>query len=107
VACRRPLAPEAFAQLAAELPPGPVAVYEARGCERCGYTGYSGRTGIYELLVVDDALRHLIQTGATEQRLRETARANGMTSLWDAGVRKVLAGDTSLDEVLRVARSGS
>ena len=77
-------------------------IYQPAGCESCGYTGYRGRTGIFELMVVDDDLRHVIHEASGERALREVARENGMRSLREDGMAKVLAGETSLEEVLRV-----
>lgn len=79
-------------------------IYAAAGCPHCGHTGYKGRSGIYELLTVDEPMRRLIHDAAPEQQLRDMGNAAGMISLRQYGVRKVLAGDTSLEEVLRVTR---
>jgi len=78
--------------------------YLPSGCEICGYSGYRGRTGIYELMVIDEGLRHSIHDSRGEQVLRETARARGMRTLREDGIAKVLAGVTSLEEVLRVTQ---
>ena len=74
------------------------------GCAACGHTGYDGRTGIYELLVVDAPLAQLIHERADEARLRAECRARGTRSLFDDGMRLVAAGITSREEVLRVTR---
>ncbi|MDR2112750.1 MAG: type II secretion system ATPase GspE [Candidatus Accumulibacter sp.] len=84
----------------------PQTLYRAAGCAACNYTGYRGRTGLYELLVVDDAVRSLVHRGGNEQDIREQALANGMQLLRGDGVSRVLAGETTLDEVLRVTREG-
>ena len=81
-----------------------ITVFRANGCPTCGMTGYRGRAGIYELLGCDDTMRGLIHDGANEQRIREHAQLSGMRSLRQDGMRKVLAGDTSLEEILRVTR---
>ena len=81
-----------------------VRIHLPVGCSACASSGYQGRTGVFELLTVDDALRTLIHDGASEEKLRENARTRGMRSIRDDGLRWVLAGDTSLDEVLRVSR---
>jgi general secretion pathway protein E len=75
------------------------------GCAACNASGYRGRTGIYELLTVDDELRRLIHDVAAERTLRDTAAAHGMVRLRDDGLRWVKDGVTSLDEVLRVTRT--
>ena len=79
-------------------------IYRAIGCPACGNTGYQGRTGIYELLSVDEALRGLIHDRVAEGRIREYGKAQGMQSLREDGLRWVCAGETSLEEVLRVSR---
>ncbi len=83
----------------AELP-----LYVGKGCEKCAYTGYYGRQGIYELLVVDDAIRPMILKNADASQTREAARARGMKTLMEDGVDKVKAGMTTLSEVLRVTQ---
>jgi len=75
-----------------------------QGCEHCGHTGYAGRTGVFELLVVDDTLRALIHSQAPEAELRAQALAGGMTLMRDDGERLVAAGITSREELLRVTR---
>jgi general secretion pathway protein E len=105
-ACRvpRPLDDAERARLGA--PPGTVGeVYAPGGCERCGGSGYHGRTGIFELVVVDAALRRMIHDGAAEHDLEAQARGAG-PSMLDDGRRRVLAGDTSVEELLRVTRRG-
>lgn len=78
--------------------------YSAKGCPACNRTGYKGRTGIYELLSVDDELRRLIHDRASEQLLREHALSRGMRSLRDDGMRLAAKGTISLEEVVRVTR---
>jgi general secretion pathway protein E len=105
--CRRPHAPDAAERVLLELPADASEVptiYTPVGCPTCNNTGYQGRTGVYELLLVDDKLRSLIHDNAAEGRLREHARSNGMQSIRQDGLRWVRRGDTSLEEVLRVAR---
>lgn len=82
------------------LPAGSM-VHHAEGCEHCHYTGYRGRTGIYELIPVDDQLRLLIHEGAGEQKMIAHAREKSL-SIFDDGRDKVLQGVTSVEEVLRV-----
>jgi general secretion pathway protein E len=74
------------------------------GCDRCTYTGYVGRTGIYEFLRVDDEMRLLIHNGTNDVDLRRVADRAGMTSMRADGMRWVLAGLTSNEEVVRVTR---
>ena len=77
------------------------------GCAACLYSGYRGRTGIYELLVIDDALRGMIHDNRGEHALRAAAGNGGMRVLREDGTAKVLAGATSLEEVVRVAHNRS
>jgi general secretion pathway protein E len=74
------------------------------GCEHCVNSGYKGRTGVYELLVVDDTIQGLIHGRAAEQELVKAATANGMRSMREDGERLVAEGITSLEEVVRVTR---
>jgi len=74
------------------------------GCELCGHSGYSGRTGIYELLPVDDSIRDLIHAAANDQEIRRTAEAAGMLPLRADAMRWYAAGITSQEEILRVTR---
>jgi general secretion pathway protein E len=78
--------------------------YSAQGCPACNRSGYRGRTGIYELLSVDDAFRRLIHDRASEQTLREHAVSHGMRSLREDGMRWAEQGAISLEEVVRVTR---
>ena len=71
------------------------------GCSNCNYTGYRGRTGIYELIEIDDELRLMIHQAASEQEMLAEARQN-YPGIQEDGRRRILAGDTSLAEVLRV-----
>ena len=79
-------------------------MYGGAGCPKCSQTGYYGRTGIYELLEIDEALRAAIHAREGEQRLRELATAHGFRALHEDGMRWVRAGVTSEEEVLRVTR---
>jgi len=76
-------------------------IYRAVGCSRCRNSGYAGRSGVYELVVIDDALRGMIHDHAPEQQLRQYARQLFL-SLRQDGCRRIIAGDTSLEEILRV-----
>lgn len=79
-------------------------VWKGKGCDQCRDTGYRGRTGIYELLVMDTELRAEVQLRRGSEELRAQALGKGMRSLFDDGIRLVRAGVTTIDEVLRVAR---
>ena len=79
---------------------------EPVGCEACGNTGYSGRTTISELLVIDDSIRETIGRRSQDQRaIEQIAREAGFHTLYEDGLVKVGAGETSLEEVLRVTRA--
>lgn len=78
-------------------------VGRARGCAACGGTGYRGRLAIVEVLVSTPEVERRIAAGDTAERIADAARASGMGSLWECGLTHVLAGDTTVDELLRVA----
>jgi general secretion pathway protein E len=80
--------------------PGMPTVYRARGCEKCDHKGFSGRRGIYELLVADDTVGALILQNADAQTIKRAAQLQGMDSLRDDGARKVLLGRTTVEEVV-------
>ncbi len=79
-------------------------LYRGAGCDACMGTGYRGRTGIFELLAMDDVTRALVTSGADALRIREAGRQNGMRTLYMDGLTKVKQGVTTLDEVLRVTQ---
>jgi general secretion pathway protein E len=79
----------------------PPIIYHAEGCQYCRNTGYSGRSGVHELIAIDDELRAMIHDGASEQKMRKYARTL-FPSLRQDGYRRVLLGETSLEEILRV-----
>ncbi len=87
-------------QLESMRPGVPLQIYEPVGCAACGSSGYRGRTGIFEMLRVTPAIEELILARATASEVRHKARTEGMHTLRDAGLAKVLAGETSLAEVL-------
>jgi type II secretory ATPase GspE/PulE/Tfp pilus assembly ATPase PilB-like protein len=72
------------------------------GCEQCRQIGYRGRMGIFEVFVIDDEVRHMINKRSPTFVLRQRARELGMRTLREDGVRKVLAGLTSADEVISI-----
>ena len=78
-------------------------IYKPVGCRLCNFTGYRGRTSIYELVIVDDVIRRMIHDGAGEHEMENQARTQTQ-SIRDSGRDKVLGGLTSADEVLRVIR---
>jgi general secretion pathway protein E len=80
-------------------------VYEGVGCPACKGTGYRGRTGIYEMLIIDRECADLIRGGASEQLLRDHSVRHGNVSLRADAMRWIASGETTLEEVLRVTRA--
>lgn len=78
--------------------------WHGAGCDFCGQTGFSGRTGIYEILPVDGEIRQMIVDKASSDVIKEAARVQGIRSMLDDGWEKIVAGRTTPEEVLRVAR---
>lgn len=79
-------------------------VYKGMGCEKCSNTGYYGRTGIFELLTVDEEIKHLILNNAASNRIRAVAKEHGMKTLMEDGIDKVIEGITNLSELFRVTQ---
>ena len=79
-----------------------VSLYRGEGCEACRHTGFKGRTGVYELMTINDEIRELIVHRAPLADIREASKANGMHELREDGLEKVLQGITTPDEVMRV-----
>jgi len=79
-----------------------MVLYRKVGCPRCNRTGYRGRIGIFQLLIMNDELEALAAGGASRDEIERVAAANGMRSLWDDGIAKVSAGLTSIEELARV-----
>jgi type II secretory ATPase GspE/PulE/Tfp pilus assembly ATPase PilB-like protein len=82
----------------------PPVVYRGKGCQRCLGTGYRGRQGIFEMMMVTDDIRTMIVENASARELRRVANKQGMTSLRDDGFRHVARGSTTVEEVLRVTK---
>jgi general secretion pathway protein E len=82
-----------------------IKAFHGKGCNVCSQTGYRGRAGIYELLIVDDSIRQLILAKSTAQKIRDFSRSQGMTTLREDGWKKVATGITTVEEVLRVTLS--
>jgi type IV pilus assembly protein PilB len=80
-----------------------IKLYRGKGCSFCKNTGYYGRISIYELIVLDEEIKSLIVTKASSNVINELALKNGMKTLKDSGMEKVLQGITTIEEVLRVA----
>jgi general secretion pathway protein E len=104
--CREPYKPQQEMIDRIELLSDNITTYHGIGCEECRHTGYQGRTGIFELMVVDEEIRRLIMERASSEVIRKKAVAGGMQILRDSGWQKVQEGVTTIEEVLRVAREG-
>jgi type IV pilus assembly protein PilB len=79
-----------------------VVFYRKKGCPRCGQTGYKGRIGVYQMLVMSETLEGLAASKASREELERAAIEEGMRTLWDDGLAKVASGLTSLEELARV-----
>lgn len=103
--CKEAYTPPADALRRLGLDPeehGGLSLYRGRGCDFCRGTGYRGRIGAFELMVMHDRLRGLVLDGASADQLRAAAHADGMRLLREDGVQKVLEGVTTVEELLRV-----
>ena len=89
-----------------EIPNDVEYLWRAQGCAKCKGLGYKGRLGIFEVMTVDDDIRKLIETMATEQDIRDASLENGLITYEQDGIIKALLGKTSLEEVQRVAGKG-
>ena len=79
-----------------------VVLYRGRGCEQCRHTGYRGRLGIFELMLLSEEIQDLIVRRAPLSEVRRAALANGMKTLKTDGFAKVLEGVTTVEEIMRV-----
>lgn len=101
--CKQPYTPTEMELRALNLTPANAAearFAKGRGCDRCRGTGYRGRAGIFEIFTVDDEMRHLINAGVPISKIRQRARDLGMRTLREDGIRKVVAGMTTPEEVI-------
>jgi general secretion pathway protein E len=102
--CKRPYVASRSDCEALDIDPDKApTLYAATGCESCSGIGYRGRTGIYEVVAVDEQLRDMIHDGASEHEMEQYARKH-TPGIREEGLRQVLGGHTSLEEVLRVTR---
>jgi general secretion pathway protein E len=100
-ACKQPHETDQTEQALMQLDK-PATIYRHQGCESCQHSGYQGRTGLYEIVLIDDNLKQLIHDEAKETELNRHAQQS-YPSLFQDGIRRILAGETSLQEVLRVS----
>jgi type IV pilus assembly protein PilB len=78
-----------------------VKLFKGRGCQVCNNTGYKGRVGLYEVMEITDGMREMILTGASSIELKNKAIEEGMITLRGSGLRKIRAGQTTVEEVVR------
>jgi type II secretory ATPase GspE/PulE/Tfp pilus assembly ATPase PilB-like protein len=96
---------EVFYQISAEnLADLQRQLYEGKGCKECRFTGYLGRTAIYEIIEVSEPIREMVIKRASAQQIKQKAIQEGMRSLRQDGIHKVLEGLTTYSEVLRVSQ---
>jgi len=100
-------APDAIRGLVESAQLNPNELVHGVGCDACRNSGYSGRVGIYELLIVDDPFRDMINTDPSVTNMRRAFALSGRASLFDDGMKKVAQGLTTVDEVLRVTQARS
>ncbi|MDI6895661.1 MAG: GspE/PulE family protein [Bacillota bacterium] len=103
---RYELPPDAPERYALGLDSEPAYLRRGRGCSSCGGSGYRGRTAVAEVMVVDREVRELVRRGASADEIRDAASKGGMVPLHEAAAGKVLAGETTVAEVMRVVFSG-
>jgi type II secretory ATPase GspE/PulE/Tfp pilus assembly ATPase PilB-like protein/CheY-like chemotaxis protein len=99
--CRLATTDPVSERIAKHVPPG-ATLYQAVGCPECSMTGYRGRFSIVEVMASSPVLERRIAEGATAEKIAEAARAGGMRSLWASGLRHVLSGESTIEELLRV-----
>jgi len=105
--CKRPYQPQDLREVETELRKigkGDIQLYQGAGCEACLNTGYIGRSGIFELLLMDDEIKDLVIQRRGAHVIKQAALAKGMITLRDDGLRRVLTGMTTLEEVYRVTQ---
>ncbi len=107
--CKEPYTPDKIALERLGLTPDQLSehpvIYRAKGCTKCFNSGYRGRLGIYEILMMSEPLQNLILKTYDSHRIKSEAIRRGMTTLYQDGIQKVLAGITTIEEVLRVTQS--
>ena len=101
--CKEPIEPNEAVLKDLGLPRDQL-LWEGKGCPECMQSGYRGRTGIFELLLMNNEIRRLLTSSADSVMIREAAMKQGMSALFEDGLSRVLAGITTLDEVMRVTQ---
>jgi general secretion pathway protein E len=92
---------EELREIGVKPPDRPIEIYRPTGCAGCNYSGYKGRLGIFELMLVDDGIRQMVSSTVDSKSIKYKAQQGGMHSLRSDGARKVLQGITSVAEILR------
>jgi general secretion pathway protein E len=92
---------EELREIGVKPPDRPIKLYRPQGCAGCNYSGYRGRLGIFEVMLVDDAIRQMVSGNVDSKSIKHKAQQGGMHSLRSDGARKVLQGITSVAEILR------
>jgi type IV pilus assembly protein PilB len=103
--CKKPYEPDAQELRSLNITPAQAAsatFMKGAGCPNCNGNGYRGRYGIFEMFIINDEIRRMIYDGVGTSKLRERARANGMRSMREDGLRKVLTGATTIEEVVSI-----
>lgn len=102
--CKEPFIPPQDFIEKVEFPETDITTYHGAGCEECRYTGYKGRTGIFELMIMGEDIRHLVLQKASADIIRQKAVSQGMQVLRECGWQKIRQGLTTIEEVLRVTQ---
>lgn len=104
--CKQSYTPskEVVDKIGVQLPKGELKFYKGAGCKSCKNTGYKGRMGIFEMLMLSDKIRDLILAKTSSTQIKKVAQEAGMRTLREDGIEKVLAGLTTIDEVIRVTQ---
>jgi general secretion pathway protein E len=105
--CKEPYKPDPTILEALDIPPaqfGAREIYRAKGCPQCFFTGFRGRIGIFEIMVLDDAVKAMILKSFDANLIKQEALKQGMMTLRQDGIHKVLQGITTIEEVLRVTQ---
>ena len=84
--------------------PSRIRLYKSKGCEKCGFKGYKGRVGVFEILKIDDQITEMILNDRSEADIQRRAEANGMLTLFEDGLLKAMNGLTSIEEILNVIK---
>lgn len=102
--CREPVqpTPEQLQRLGGLFTADPLPTYHGKGCKHCNNSGYRGRVGLYEVLIPDEELKHLMTSNGSIRDITQMAKSKGMKTLLDDAREKVAKGVTTMEEILRV-----